>query len=137
MSDLSRTLTEAAGKHLWDVDHPYYWEQGNYYKNGCHSQASTWGDFYDEVKDWDPDMNLLVRWDWHKPENGVNGVIGTLATYWVGQRKASLWSMECPVHPDEEPAVREWLRPRFAKLAALWLPLPLPTPEDIEEQAGD
>ena len=119
-------------KHLWEVDHPYYCSEGNYYKNDCHNRFSTWGEFYGSANDWDMDMNLLFRWDWRKPENGV---IGTLSTFWVGQRKAALWSCECPVHPDEEPAVREFLQPRLAHLLALWQPLPLPSLEEIQQHA--
>jgi hypothetical protein len=113
-------MASGAPAHLWDVEHPYYWNEGNYYKNGCHHNAGTWGDFIAEVADWDMDYNLLCRWDWEKPERGV---IGTLKTFWVGQRKASLWSMECVVHPDEEPAVREFLQARLDHLMKLWAPL--------------
>jgi hypothetical protein len=108
--------------HLWEVDHPYYWAEGNYYKNGCHTVVESWDEFYDEVKGWDADLNLLVRWDWRSAnEDGP----ATLSTYWVGQRKASLWSMECPVSAVDEFAVVTWLRPRLAKLLSLWEPLTL------------
>src|SRR4030066_677231 len=85
-------------KHLWEVDHPYYCEQGNYYSNrddGTHS--SSWGEFMQEFKDADFDMNLLFRWDWlPKERDGNNKPVwnddiyyrdGELVVFWMGQRK--------------------------------------------------
>jgi hypothetical protein len=57
-------------RHLWEVDHPYYCTEGNYYSNGCHSTYDSWADFVEEANGWDLDMNLLFRWDWRKPEEG-------------------------------------------------------------------
>lgn len=109
--------------HLWEIKHPGYCEVGNFYKNGTHERLAHWGELYDTTKDWDLGSALLFRWDWKQPDHGV---LGTFTTYWMGQGKATRWSYECPVHPDEEPAIREWLAPRLARLLALWMPLELP-----------
>lgn len=117
------TETIDNGAHLWEVDHPYYCARGNFYARDCHTNYETWGEFIADVGAWDMDMNLLFRWDWHKPERGV---MGTLETFWVGQRKASLWSLSVPVHSDEEPEVRAFLQVRFEHLLTIWAPLATP-----------
>lgn len=119
--------------HLWDADHPYYCAEGNFYKAGQHSHDGTWAEFYDQVRDWDPDMNLLFRWDWFPTPKDVEELDlseesarnTTLQTFWVGQRKASLWSMECTVTEADEPAVRAWLEERAKTITAIWAPITL------------
>lgn len=110
----------AAVLHLWEPDHPYYCAKGNYYSTGCHQDYRTWGEFIESCGDWDLDMNLLFRWDWCKPDSGI---MGELELHYVGQRKASLWSISVSVHPDEEPLVRAWLQPRLDHLLMMWAPL--------------
>jgi hypothetical protein len=111
--------------HLWEPDHPYYCAEGNFYKIGCHNVCGSWQEFYDLVKDWDPDMNLLFRWDWH--ERGFDEWEGAslLQTFWVGQRKAAMWSYDCPVTQADEPEVRAWLEERAKTIVALWAPISL------------
>lgn len=116
--------------HLWDFDHPYYCAEGNFYQRGCHNMAGSWQEFYDMVRDWDPDMNLLFRWDWFIPSPdllppGKHDDRQVLFTHWVGQRKATLWSWECPVTPEDEPAIRAWLEERAKIIAAIWAPISL------------
>lgn len=50
-------------KHLWEVDHPYYCSEGNYFERGCHAAYSRWQDFIAEQGDCDLDMNLVFRFD--------------------------------------------------------------------------
>jgi hypothetical protein len=79
---------------LWDVDHPYYCSDSNYYVGGVpkelqprptaeglaalgvdvwdgftpydHFEFESWSDF--GWKDADLDMNLVFRWDWKVPD---------------------------------------------------------------------
>lgn len=67
-------------KHLWEIEHPYRCEYGNFYERGLHSRYESWAEFsrpvdYDRsgprltqtgtlLYSGDPDMNCLFRWDW-------------------------------------------------------------------------
>ncbi len=123
-------MSAGTAPHLWEPDHPYYCAEGNFYKRGCHNLCESWEEFHDMVKDWNPDLNLLFRWDWFVPQDVPPGEDGRqrLLTFWVGQRKAALYSWECPVTPADEPAVREWLEERARTIAALWAPVTLQEP---------
>lgn len=131
--------TEATVRHLWEIDHPYYCNEGNYYASGTerhevHSSYESWADFIAEWGDSDPDMNLVFRWDWSKPdpddyEPDDDGVIRVpedrLTVFWVLQRKAILRSTECVVTEANEPAVRAWLAERAKTITAIWEPIAL------------
>lgn len=116
--------------HLWEVDHPYYCNEGNFYERGMHEVYGSWADF---IADWgatDPDLNLVFRWDWKRAdpadyEEGGELPPDTLNVYWVLQRKAILRSTECIVTEADEPAVREWLAKRAETVAAIWQPIAL------------
>jgi hypothetical protein len=116
--------------HLWEPDHPYYCAEGNFYKTGCHNLCESWQEFHEMVRDWDPDLNLLFRWDWFVPQDVLPGDDGRqrLLTFWTGQRKALQYSWECPVTPDDEPAVRAWLEERAKTIAAIWAPIAVALP---------
>ena len=118
--------------HLWEVDHPYYCNEGNFYERGMHERYGSWDDFIADWGDTDPDMNLVFRWDWKRAdpadyevelEEGKELPPDTLNVYWVLQRKAILRSTECVVTEADEPAVREWLAKRAETVAAIWEPL--------------
>lgn len=111
-----------AEPRLWEPDHPYYCADGNFYKAGCHNLCDSWQEFCDLVKGWDPDLNLLFRWDWFVPDDGERQ---TLQTFWIGQRKALQYSYECPVSSEDEPEVRAWLEERAKTIAAIWAPIRL------------
>ncbi|MFJ9214276.1 hypothetical protein [Streptomyces sp. NPDC102264] len=124
--------TPAVGLRLWEIDHPYYCTEGNYYKNGNHLTYASWAEFYAEWGDLDPDMNLVFRWDWKRPdpdgyEGGEEVPPETLAVYWVLQRKAILRSTECVIDRADEAAVRAWLADRANTMAAIWEPISLGT----------
>lgn len=106
--------------HLWEVEHDYYCTEGDYHQRGMFAEYRTWGDFIASEGDNDLDMNLLLRWDWNKPEAGV---MGSLELYFCLQRKAAQRSVHIPVHPDEEPLVLAYLQERFEHLLKLWQPL--------------
>ena len=117
-------MATQAAVHLWEPEHPYYCTNGNFYQTGHHTQYPTWGDFIEVAGDWDLDMDLLFRWDWHKPDRGV---MGTLSLYFVRQRKGFNYSVSVQVHPDEEPEVRAYLQVRLEHLLTMWAPLTFAT----------
>jgi hypothetical protein len=121
--------------HLWEVDHPYYCKEGNFFVPGTrwdevHSEYASWAEFYADWGDADHDMNLAFRWDWKRDngeylEDGEEPEPDKLWVYWVLQRKAILRSTECVVTEADEPAVREWLADRAKAIAAIWSPISL------------
>lgn len=68
--------------HLWEIDHPYYCSEGNYYRSDHHNRFESWADFAQPARflsrepftegnvlyDWDDDLNMLFRWDWKKAD---------------------------------------------------------------------
>lgn len=123
--------------HLWEVNHPYYATQGNYYARpdqGMHVEYSSWAEFYEDQGDSDLDMNLVYRWDWQVPdpddysyelEEDPNFVLPpeTLDLFYVGQRKALLRSVSVEVRREDEPTIREWLVVRAEHMRKVWEPL--------------
>lgn len=108
-------------KHLWEVDHPYYCSESNFFSNDCHIDYDTWELFLEsEGPGTDTDdmsMNLLFRWDWDKPSK-------RLSLFFMGQRKGLFRVVFVRgMSADEEPAVREWLQKRWAHLQLLWEPI--------------
>jgi hypothetical protein len=55
-------------KHLWEVGHPYYCNEGNFYERGMHEVYDSWANFIADWGDTDPDMNLVFRWDWKRAD---------------------------------------------------------------------
>lgn len=116
-------------KPLWETDHPYYAEEGNYYSNGCHAEVETWTDFLSDFGDDDLDMNLVYRWDWNVPDPNDYGddeevPTESLSIFYVGQRKALLRSVAVStVERSEEPEIRAWLAVRAEHLRKVWEPL--------------
>jgi len=73
-------MNENKSKRLWEVEHSYYCETGNFFKNGLHSTYDSWDSFAQPMKsmfegnvlyEFDDDLNFLYRWDWRKadPQN--------------------------------------------------------------------
>lgn len=138
--------------HLWDVDHPYYAAEGNYYKAGEHSVFDSWAEFaqptagrsFEDIfitgtggnalYDFDDDLNFLWRWDWDRPspsdweweiDNDPDFEMpgDTLSLFFMLQRKARCISCDISVTEADEPAVREWLTARASKMRQVWAPL--------------
>ena len=119
-----------ATPHLWEIDHPYYCTEGNYYQRGMHDVYDSWAEFIEEWGTTDHDMNLVFRWDWQRDdseylEEGETPGPDRLQVFWVLQRKAILRSTECIVTEADEPAVRAWLADRAKTVAAIWEPIAL------------
>jgi hypothetical protein len=128
---------------LWEIHHPYYCNEGNYYASGSsiydvHSEYDSWHDFIADWGDTDPDLNLVFRWDWNRADpddydDGEELPPDRLLVFWVLQRKAILRSTECIVTEADEPAVREWLAERAKTIAAIWEPIALVYREDEQD----
>ena len=119
-------------QHLWEVDHAYYCNEGNYYNNDCGAEYKSFADFLEEEGDSDMDYNLLFRWDWverdaETDEPSFNGDVyyrsGRLKLFWMGQRKGLYRYSIIEVCRADEPAVIEFLKPRMEHLFKLWAPL--------------
>ena len=135
--------------HLWEIDHPYYCSEGNYYARpgqGQHGVFESWADFASPsgfagmltignlLYDFDDELNFLWRWDWKRsdpsdyayeieddPDFEIPG--DSLCLYFMFQRKACNGSAEVAVTEADEPAVRAWLTKRAAKMRLTWAPL--------------
>lgn len=102
---------------LWEAQHPYYAQEGNFYSRGCHSIFHSWEEFKeDALYKGDRDLNLLYRWDWKNDQ---------LKLFYVFQRKAICCSALVRVQKNDEPAIRAYLECCARKLADLWKPLSL------------
>jgi hypothetical protein len=117
---------------LWEVDHPYYCEEMNYFATPAGSVQPTkhyesWAEFYEEEGECAFDMNLLFRWDWREadpPNEELWGIkVETLFLFWMGQRNGIYRWTTVHVSKSDEPAIREWLLKRLNYLVELWEPL--------------
>lgn len=140
-------------KRLWEVSHPYYCSESNYYVGGVprrempvippfdpereradfvpfdHVRFDSWEDF--DWKDADPDYNLLFRWDWVVPDpddydEGESVPPERLELFWMLQRKGRFMVTSFPVLRSEEPEIRMWLADRFKTVLAIWEPFSTP-----------
>jgi len=119
--------------HLWEIDHSYYCNQGNYFaKESVGDHFKSFQEFIAEYKDADFDMNLVFRWDWDEidedtEKSNYNGDDnyrnGKLYIFWMGQRKGLYRYSTAEVCRADEPAVIEFLQPRLEHLKQLWAPL--------------
>jgi len=127
--------------HLWEFDHPYYCNEGNYlYSPMRHSDVevhevfSSWQEFKDADGFYsaDRDMNLLFRWDWKAwhldypddyPDEEGRAERHVLKLYFMLQRKAFCRSMDIEVTEADEPEVRVWLEECARTIRALWEPI--------------
>jgi len=139
-------------KHLWEVDHPYYCSEGNFYKNGCHTQFGSWEEFAvpggwkdadmigNFLYEYDDDLNFLFRWDWKRadpddykyeleadPAFELPG--DSLLLFYMSQRKGLNMSAEVAVTEADEPAVRAWLTKKAEYMRTMWEPFDMSAPE--------
>lgn len=121
-------------KHLWEVDHPYYCNEGNYFQAGLCEHYKAWDDFASEFASSDMDMNLVFRFDWKEGEDNGAGAYngddyyrnGLLQVCFMGQRKGLYFSHEVSVCRADEPAVIAFLKPRYERMLELWAPFSSP-----------
>lgn len=113
-------------RHLWEIEHPYYCEETNYYDRGCCHEHKSWREFSDGFAP-DMDLNLLFRFDWKEDDEApFEGDIyyrnGTLWLYFMMQRKGAYFSHQIEVCRADEPKIIAWLEPRFRHMLTLWEP---------------
>jgi hypothetical protein len=118
--------------HLWEANHPYYCNEGNYYTSeSIGAEYKSWGEFVASEGDADLDMNLIFRFDWLEgedhdllPYNGDDYYRnGKLMLFYMGQRKGLYRYCSIEVCRADEPAVSEWLMIRWNHMKLLWAPL--------------
>lgn len=110
--------------HLWEVEHAYYCNLGNYYNNGCGSYYESFEEFLEEWGNSDLDYNLLFRWDWKDSNNKDNEIEqDELQIFWMLQRKGNYLFSVIKVNKEDEKKVIEFLKPRWEYMKALWNPL--------------
>ena len=114
--------------HLWEIDHPYYCNEGNYYaRESVGSEYKRWQDFLEENKDVDLDLNLIFRFDWVEEEDSYTGDDnyrnGILKIFWMGQRKGLYRYSLVEVCRADESAIIEFLKIRWERLRLLWEPI--------------
>lgn len=127
-------------KHLWEADHPYYCNDGNYYSNDTGQHFKSWAEFAAAEGDADLDYNLVFRWDWREGEDwgatdyagDDNYRNGLLAIYIIGQRKGVFRHVHVEVCRADEPAVIAYLQPRWKNMCELWAPL-----EALSQASGE
>lgn len=110
-------------KHLWEVPHPYYCSEQNYYSNHAIREFTSWKEFLEEYGNSDMDMNLVFRWDWllADPEDVPDE--DQLLIFFMGQRKGIYHSVTIKnIQPEDEPAVIAWLQLRWEHSKKLWEP---------------
>lgn len=107
-------------KHLWEIDHPYYCNLGNYGINNCGQEYESWQDFFDAEGNADMDYNLVFRWDWKKATADNELDFDTLFVFFMGQRKGLYRWVEIEISDADEDAVRAWLKTRWDYLKTVW-----------------
>jgi len=112
-------------KHLWEIDHPYYCNEGNYFSNDCVNEFDSWRDYISCRGDEDTEYNLIFRWDWVAPDEPSQDIYyrdGLLKLFYMGQRKGIFSVVIISVCEADEPIVREFLLKRFESIKAIWEP---------------
>jgi hypothetical protein len=117
-------------KHLWETDHPYYCNEGNYYAHeSVGDEHKSFGEFIAEYANADFDLNLVFRWDWDERDaeteqstftGDVNYRNGVLKIFWMGQRKGLYRYSIVEVCRADETAVIAFLKPRWEYMQKLW-----------------
>lgn len=109
------------------VDHSYYCNLGNYYKNGVGEKYRSWSDFLADWEDSDMDYNLVFRWD-VKPHDDEKTELGYyMEVFFILQRKGIYtFSVIDNVFDRDVKSIVEFLSPRYNHLMELWEPLLIP-----------
>ena len=136
-------------KHLWEINHPYYCTESNFFANAftnrdrCQHQYESFEDFLAEWENADNDYNLLFRWDWQEisqshyedyiedsgscdrvPYTGNdNEVTGELLIYFMLQRKGYFVYTRTLIRRSDEQRVLEYLKPKWEHMKKLWEPI--------------
>jgi hypothetical protein len=106
------------GKHLWEIDHPYYMTEGCFFSNDCHQGFESWQGFHEEWGDADEDYNMLIRWDWKNEDDGQD----ILLIQFFLQRKAYPISCRIKVKKEQEGEIRAYLSKKAEYIKKMWEP---------------
>lgn len=117
--------THAASPRLWEPDHPYYCADVNFYDHETRIEQGAWTEWLVDAGNVDRDLNLVFRWDWHRPDGGFDDDDGReyLELFVMMQRKGRFVVWVFDVTSQDEPSVREWLQPSWDKMRAMWAPI--------------
>ena len=120
-----RKLTD--GRHLWDVEHPYYCAEAGFYGGGkeTNNEYDSLDDFIDDWKGLDVDLNLVFRWDW-VPEEGYEDEGDWISIHFMLQRKGfhvcnTIKSIKRT--EENERKLIEFLQPHWRRLKEMWEPI--------------
>lgn len=117
---------------LWEVEHSYStggdtWET-----------LESWDQFVEEYGASDPDLNLVIRWDWlsgkpaaeylDRESEEEDGYVADLTrdALIIGfalPRKGHLGRVVIQVTRDDDPRIRAWLEEKLAHFLKHWAPL--------------
>lgn len=117
---------------LRGTDHPYY--GAGAFGVGDLVEHDSLDELIKTAKEYDEDLNFVYRWDWEVPserdveiaiEDGEEPPVETLTLFVVLQRKSRFANWTCPVGPDDEAKVREFLTSDriLGALRRTWAPL--------------
>lgn len=120
--------------HLWEIEHAYYCNDGNFTSNGCLEQVDSFDAFMDlDGSNFgsDFDLNLVFRWDWVRETEDDSDELspagelgkGTLKLYRMQQRKGHFFITHIAVGPEDEEAVRVFLAAAWKHMRELWAPI--------------
>lgn len=125
--------SECTVKHLWEINHPYYCCEQNYYCSLEQTIAKykSFAGYLDDNEDENLDLNLIFRWDWDEVDDDgepvkFNGDIyhrnGKLSLFYMGQRRGLYRCTIIDVCRADEESVKIFLRKRWEKIKELWEP---------------
>ena len=110
---------------LYNIQHPYYCSQQNYFASPDECpilEYESWQEFFDDAGDDDEDMNHVFRWDWEHAGEYTELKQDELHLFYIGQRKGVFRSVAVKVNKEDEPAIKEWLQKKWAYVKLLWEP---------------
>lgn len=112
--------------HLWEIEHPYYCNLGNYFTaESVGSHFDSWESFFSEFGDADKDYNLVFRFDWDGCDENDEPIPdgGVLKIFFMGQRKGKYYYATVRVKHTDEPAIIAYLDSAWQHMQRLWAPI--------------
>ncbi len=104
------------------IDHDYYGSDSNYYNSSIALEYNFWHEFYNDYEDLDIDMNLIYRWDVHKPSEGRNGY--SMELFVIQQRKGIYVPINILLIEEKDVSqIVSFLGKHFDKINSIWKPL--------------
>lgn len=116
-------------KHLWEIDHPYYGPEGNYFANAektadYRHAMESWKAFQEEFSWMDDDLNWLFRWDWIPADEPGNPMYeidhDELRLFYLMPRKGTFLWVTIQVEREDELEIRQWLFEKWGYMRTMW-----------------